>query len=258
MKRVVILSPHADDAVWSLGGVIRGWGKRFEVVIVTVFNAVPEQNAINAANTGKHQSWRYLPGSEIRHREDRRAAAALGAKLDAWPFVDAAMRWGANGFGYPAAKSLFGTIRPEDTPLTRDVADRLITYLRQDDIVVAPLALGGHVDHQIMRDIAAQLEHDVVYYQDLPYLAELSDPQVDIHRQKIARTLCSYDIGCDIREWQDAAQIYRSQVKRLFGRSAVFKDLLHRQSLRYGDQPVCRIWSRASTNLARDPSAASR
>jgi LmbE family N-acetylglucosaminyl deacetylase len=257
MSRTVVLSPHADDAVWSLGGVLGTWAGHGELVIITLFNAVPEGRARHAVRSDKGQSWRYLPSSEVRQREDQRAIATLGASLEDAPFVDAAMRYAGDGFLYPTMRSLFEDARPEDASQQR-VADLLASVLKSQDRVVAPLALGGHVDHRIVRDAARALPQQVLFYQDVPYVAKLPDRDAALHAGTVARDLRPDDVPCDLGAWQQAALIYRSQVKRLFGRADSLQDLLQRQAFRYGDHPVCRIWSNASTNLATDPSAASR
>lgn len=258
MSRVVILSPHADDAVWSLGGVLGGWASRSGVTVITVFNAVPDYRALDAQRRDKGHAWRYLPSAAVRHREDARAIAALGAGVQALPFIDAAMRYDTPDFDYPTVGSLFGPVRSADAPLRRHVSDALAACLEPGDQVVAPLGLGGHVDHLIVRDVAIGLSQDVVFYQDVPYIADLSDHDIQAHARTVAQDLWPCDIGCDPVGWQAAALMYRSQVKRLFGRATSFREMLHRQALRYGDQPVCRIWSKAATNLATDPSVASR
>lgn len=258
MSRVVILSPHADDAVWSLGGVLAGWASRTGVTVITVFNAEPDARALDALRSDKGNAWRYLPRAEVRHREDARAIAALGARVQVLPFVDAAMRYDTVGFDYPSMGSLFGPIRSADGPLRRRVSDALAASLEPGDWVVAPLGLGRHVDHRIVRDVAVDLSRDVIFYQDVPYSADLSDHDIQTHVRTVAPDLRPSDIGCDPAGWQAAALMYRSQVKRLFGRADKFRDLLHRQALRYGDPPVCRIWSRAATNLATVPFAASK
>lgn len=87
--RVVVLSPHLDDAVLSLGAAIaRAARAGADVTIVTVLAGDPASSA--AAGRWDARSGFASAGEAARHRreEDRRACAVLGAKPVWLPFGD--------------------------------------------------------------------------------------------------------------------------------------------------------------------------
>jgi LmbE family N-acetylglucosaminyl deacetylase len=87
--RLVVLSPHLDDAVLSLGGTIaRASRAGTEVTVVTVFAGDPE-------STAEAGEWDTMCGfstageaARERRREDARACEILGAVPEWLPFPD--------------------------------------------------------------------------------------------------------------------------------------------------------------------------
>ena len=258
MSRIVILSPHADDAIWSLGGAIPGLQSYGGVTVVTVFNAVPTDDALEVLAKLPAERWRYLPTSAIRQREDSKATFSVGSDVTCLPFVDAAIRLGKEGFRYLEISDLFGTIHPEDTGLVPLVQKGLQDILTGSDMIFAPLGLGGHVDHKIVREAAKGLPLDVTYYEEFPYAINGSDMEISRQAHEVSQNLKPYVLSCDLNIWQASASHYRSQVRRLFGNADMFKSQLSQYAHRYGAQPCCRIWSTASENLFADPSGASK
>jgi LmbE family N-acetylglucosaminyl deacetylase len=75
--------------------------------------------------------------------------------------------------GYEDAAALFGSVRSDDT-VASAVAQglgRLLAEVRPS-AVLAPLGIGGHVDHLIVRDAVVRLSgRRLRLWEDWPYLA---------------------------------------------------------------------------------------
>jgi LmbE family N-acetylglucosaminyl deacetylase len=162
------LSPHLDDAAFSCGGTLArlaasGW----RVVMATLFTAtVPDPAGFALAcqlDKGLGPEVDYMA---LRRAEDRDAAAALGT-VEALhlPLREAPHR------GYASAPELFAGPRPDDGvrgPLAAIVADLLAQ--ETPDLVLAPQAVGGHVDHVQLVTVLRQAPLGaVLWWRDFPY-----------------------------------------------------------------------------------------
>ncbi len=90
----------------------------------------------------------------------------------------------------------------------------LATILKVDDILVIPLTVGNHVDHQIVRIAAEQLERPLLYYADAPYVFNHPEKAIEVTRDLNSRL---YNFSPQsLVSWQDASQAYASQLDVLF------------------------------------------
>jgi LmbE family N-acetylglucosaminyl deacetylase len=168
MPTALALSPHLDDAAFSCGGTLaRLAGEGWRVVIATAFTrSVPNPQGFALAcqlDKGLGPEIDYMA---LRRAEDAAAAAVLGAEPLWLDFPEAPHR------GYGSARALFQEPRAEDgiAAELKPALDDLLAKARPD-LVLAPQALGGHVDHvQLVR---ALLELDirppVLWWRDTPY-----------------------------------------------------------------------------------------
>src|SRR3712207_4831866 len=173
MPLALALSPHLDDAAFSGGGTLTALAaERWEVVVATLFTASVE------APTGfalACQTDKGLPPDAdymaIRRAEDAEACRRLGAEPVWLPFREAPHR------SYDSAPALFGPLRSDDTAHL-DLAQALEPLLaeRRPDLLLAPQAVGGHVDHvQAVRALhLLRPAGPVLWWQDFPYLAKRS------------------------------------------------------------------------------------
>ena len=164
------LSPHLDDAAFSCGGTLArlartGW----RVVIATLFTrSVPNPAGFALAcqlDKGLGPEIDYMA---LRRDEDAVAATALGAEAEWLAFPEAPHR------GYGSAAALFSAPREADA-IVPALADAIIGLLRRHApaLVLAPQAVGGHVDHvQVVRALDdARPTAPVAWWRDYPYLA---------------------------------------------------------------------------------------
>jgi len=180
----IYLSPHLDDAVLSCGGRI--WqqvqaGER--VLVITAFAGDPSPGiSLSPFARELHVRWGSPVDAVARRRdEDLTALAYLGAEVAHWPYPDCIYRRGPYGrFLYVGEEALWGEVHPADGKLIEGLTSRLAALpVKQGGEAYAPLGVGHHVDHQILRRAADALRRirvgqALTYYEDFPYA---EDPQ---------------------------------------------------------------------------------
>jgi LmbE family N-acetylglucosaminyl deacetylase len=68
-----------------------------------------------------------------------------------------------------------GPLHPLEGPLLEQLGSALHSRLPTDAEIVVPLALGGHVDHRLVRQAAQGLGRRLWYYADVPYVLSRAD-----------------------------------------------------------------------------------
>jgi LmbE family N-acetylglucosaminyl deacetylase len=217
------ISPHLDDATLSCGGRI--WqqtqaGER--VLVVTIFAGAPALDApLSPFAQEMHARWGLADPVAARREEDAAALALLGAEGVYWSYVDYIYRQTAEGrFLCDGEEALFGEVHPAEDALIAELVDRL-RELAQEGTIYAPLAVGHHIDHQIVRRVMKGLA-GVIYYEDYPYAAkpgmleaalegeqwqaELVALSQEALETKIAAIVC-YGSQLTSLEWADAVDM---------------------------------------------------
>src|ERR1700690_264623 len=175
--RTIYFSPHLDDAVLSAGGWIYDQTQAgHSVEIWTFMCGFPEGTELTDFAKRLHKLWGTTSAEDtirVRRAEDQRAVALVGAKAVHFDFLDCIYRRGRDGeFLYRDA-----IIRPNpaEADLPAQIAQTMIAWLKPDDLVITQLAIGGHVDHIIMRSAAELLRRSLVWVADIPYLLNYPD-----------------------------------------------------------------------------------
>lgn len=165
--KILAVSPHLDDAAFSVGGTLAALaGGGHEVTVLTCFTAsIPDPAGFALAcqlDKGLPADVDYMA---LRRAEDAAAMAVLGATPVHLDLPEAPHR------GYGSATDLFAGVHDGDD-IWRSLVAALGGY--RADLWLAPQALGGHVDHlQVLRAVAA-LDRPVLWWRDCPYV--LRDP----------------------------------------------------------------------------------
>jgi LmbE family N-acetylglucosaminyl deacetylase len=217
--RQVVLSPHPDDAVWSVGGRIRWWvDAGMPTTVVTVFDG---DGAVGP------DPWRRVAEPVTRRREDAAAVADAGAERVSLGLLDAAVRADDGVPRYGSPLRLFGPAHRLDASLPEAVAEAVAATVGPEDVVVhAPLAAGRHVDHRLVRQAATLLAAQgvqVCFYEDFPYQLRPADH---------AGLRPAYE-PVDLPGWQHAAGLYHSQVAALFSSASAMADTLRERAVEY-------------------------
>ena len=215
----VYLSPHLDDAALSCGGMI--WkqvqaGQR--VVVINVFAGIPDYRRLSAFAQEKHAVWGSPKDVVVaRQAEDRAALTRLGAEVVDWDYLDAIYRLDEGRVLYPGEAGIFGEVDPADSALQDRIAADVEAVLDEtgDAVCFAPLAIGHHVDHQVVRDVGltlAERGRRVLFYEDFPYVWWEAGGSASALPGNWQPTIRSIDVEPKIA----AIACYQSQVPDLF------------------------------------------
>ena len=177
--RVVILSPHLDDAVLSCWSVLTGPAGAEVVNLFTAAGAAPHEGE---RLTGAGDS---AERARDRAAEDRAALALAGARPRNLDLLEHP-HWMA---GRRLRRRTFAR-------RLREVSRAAGPHLGRAAHVYAPAAIGGHPDHELVRELACALLRDgarVSFYADQPYcyaygwphwvVGEARDPYLDLDRE---------------------------------------------------------------------------
>ncbi len=214
--RWIYLSPHLDDVIFSVGGVIyEQVCEGTPVEIWTVMSGFPKTAVLSAFAKRLHARWGVDSAEDavrIRLEENEKAAQIIGAKTFYLNFVDSMYRLGADGaFLYERS---FGKLHRQDKDMPRQIANAIAQNLRSGDALVFPLALGGHVDHVVVNMASKFLDQSLFHYADIPYLFDA--PWI-VRWKTIGMTKVFQPISEDgLSHWLKSMQAYQSQIKSEF------------------------------------------
>jgi len=240
---LVVLSPHLDDAVLSCGGRLAATaaaGGRARVV--TVFAGDDPEKPANPLADELRGIWGFEPGRVVssRRAEDVEACRRLAVEAEHWPLPEAIYRTGArNAPLYPTLQSLYGNPSPEDEATTARIGASL-RELPAARLMLAPLGVGGHVDHQLVRAAAEASGLELAFYEEFPY-SEWKWFAVTRALGKRRRWREeALPLGPQLVERKrDAILAYRSQVPAMFRTEGRLGKQLRRAARRAGGE---RIW----------------
>jgi LmbE family N-acetylglucosaminyl deacetylase len=138
----LVISPHLDDAVLSVGGSIAAWSAAGErVVVATVCTDGPPLDAVTP-------SMRALADYAARRREDADACAAVGAEVRWLGHVERAFR---RPFLTTRACFTTRTLLDRSEFAERAALQESLAALDalEPDRILVPLGVGNHVDHVV-------------------------------------------------------------------------------------------------------------
>jgi hypothetical protein len=151
MEKVIFISPHLDDAVFSCAGLIQNLvQKSHDVEILTLFS-----------QSDLSQQTLYL----TRKEEDKKASQILGAHIQHLNFLDAPFR-------SDNPKMVFQSLDSEKQTLA--LVTKKLKEIFSDNssaLFYAPLGVGWHKDHLIAFEAAlSSIPHDRLrFYEEAPY-----------------------------------------------------------------------------------------
>jgi len=255
--RPVYLSPHLDDVALSCGGLIyRQARDGLRPLVITCFAGTPDYGALSEFAAEQHRRWgQPIDPMGQRQCEDVAAMTGLGAEYEHWEYLDCIYRRhaGSGEFLYASEEALFGSVRGRERELGDRLAVKLCAELSADRTLIhAPLAVGHHVDHQLVLQAALQLCSNgfrVRFYEDYPYAEDVQslNQALELWTSRLVpmvETLNEEDLKAKIA----AIRLYRSQIKVLFGDEASVPPRIESFALRlgagrgYGE----RYWERAA------------
>lgn len=189
MRKILLLSPHFDDAVLSAGQLLAG---RPDADVVTIFAGEPQEDTSTPYDLkcGFKSS---KDAVSARRQEDKNALALLGANPIHWDFPD----------------EQYGE-KVEDKDIRFAIRDQLAK--ENYEFVLAPLGL-GHPDHITIARIVRQMKINthVFFWEDMP----LRVVQPELVPPRLAKMRLTTLVGVGDGPMVDkirALSCYRSQI----------------------------------------------
>jgi LmbE family N-acetylglucosaminyl deacetylase len=205
--RIIAISPHLDDAAFSVGATLASLADAgHEVTVVTCFTrSMPEPTGFALACQTDKGLGPEVDYMAIRRAEDKAAMAVLGAAPLHFDLPEAPHR------GYSSATELFAGPHPGDE-VWRELASAL--HELSGDLWLAPQGLGGHVDHlQVLRTMVRSTR-PTLWWRDSPYV--LRDPAARPGRE-LPSGLSECELPQDRDHRADACACYVTQLGFQFG-----------------------------------------
>jgi len=236
----IFLSPHLDDVVLSCGLLLEkvaSLGK--EADVITIFTKASPPPLTKLASEFTQKSGYKNPHRlfEDRKLEDKKALKIFKAKYRHLDYVDAAFRKVDPLRGLPSTRYLSWLIpklvhvypkpkkqfsgqvsildRKLSNTLLKDLKKIVIKVKKTKTLILAPLGIGGHADHVIVRDISRRFGLPVLFWSDFPYNTHEEGMQKFFSEEK------GYKEFFKIKDSKAAKKIravrrYKSQVPVLF------------------------------------------
>jgi LmbE family N-acetylglucosaminyl deacetylase len=255
---VLILSPHLDDAAFSCGASIaRATDEGWPVVVVVFFAGLPQNGSLTPAARDYHELCGLGDDAiAVRIREDQAAMSVLSAQARHLGLLESLYRLRPDGT--PAYPRWTDINNPPDGPepeIIEAITDAIDDAIRSYDpnLILYPLAVGGHVDHLAVHAGALAAQERAAHipwfaYEDVPYvmypwyagwdtaLAEGWHPaEHDLGEHHWSRKLA-------------AIECYGSQIAAIFGKPSNWGDSLttYARGVSSGEGLVERFWRRSA------------
>jgi len=251
--RPVYLSPHLDDAVLSCGGLIYQQAQQgLQPLVITVFAGAAELRELSPFAQQQHSLWGLSADAVARRRcEDATALSFIGAEYEHWNYLDCIYRQHPQSgeFLYAREAALFGELHDVERVLIDELKRRLEMLFAMETILIyAPLAVGHHVDHQLVSGAALCLRRHgfhVRFYEDYPYADDPS--RLALALQQWTAQPHAYLQPLDapaVARKISAIGLYRSQLHMLFGREEAVDRRVRSYLLAVGGGQGCaeRYW----------------
>lgn len=169
-NKYIILSPHCDDAAFSLGASIID--SKFEnILILTIFS--------KSTCTANNLNNEIEEVTKMRKKEDQAffSSCKSEVELSYLDLLDAPIRLNIR------EEDVCSYIKMNSNKLLQnEIEHKIYNYLIDNSLILSPLGLGNHIDHLIVREIAFRLlkdNYNVGFYEDLPYAGTI--PTTEIH-----------------------------------------------------------------------------
>ncbi len=253
VERVVILSPHLDDAALSCGGLLHALRDKVSTLVVSI--SCGTVRVVAADGSCKVSSRKGHVSARTRRREDIAAMHSVNTGFVHLSFPDVIYRRSplTGGLIYRNARETWVAPRVDDMGHIEElflVLRRLCLDLGRI-LLLSPMGIGHHVDHQIAAQVALRMAAtnagaELLFYEDFPYVAnprvgrgDPDDPPQALHRlQRKPRQ--RFVVPVDTEAKMRLLQHYASQIGPLFGDEAGMRECITSQ--KFQEQPCEYYW----------------
>ncbi len=112
---------------------------------------------------------------------------------------------------YASETALNGRLHPGDTQVIHTIQEALKRSLQSNVVLVCPLGLGAHVDHQLTRLAVEGLGRTLWYYADFPYVLRRKALVEQLEQEGwVSQVFPISEQG--LVAWQDSVSAHGSQI----------------------------------------------
>ena len=245
MSTVAIISPHLDDGVLSCGELIRkNIINNIQTTLITIFTGTPLPNELSYAAKQYHSNCFLSDDAmEYRKQEDIKACDYLGCGYLHLNYYECLYRKDENGKSiYPDLSDIYHYEKADDRyceMLERDLS----VILNQYDKIYAPIGIGKHADHLLVRQAINRIliERQVFFYEEVPYIGY----EVESVRRFFSKNMTPSIKTFSDDEWEAKVQailFYRSQLHIMWKNEQERINQLKKVSYLYGSEHSLRLW----------------
>lgn len=226
----VYLSPHFDDVVLSCGGLLWEQANSGKVVkILTVCAGDPPTMQLSSFARQLHARWQTgLEAVAQRRSEDILSCEVLGVEHVHLDVPDCIYRQDRDGNPlYNSDDALFGALDTSDHFLVNNLVADISIHLTPGTQMVSPLAIGNHVDHQLVRMAAEKVGVKLRYYADYPYimnnpnnLSDYVNPTWQKEQYPVSKK--------GVKSWIDAVAAHKSQISSFWSGLSEMSEAINR------------------------------
>ncbi|HTD96425.1 MAG TPA: PIG-L family deacetylase [Edaphobacter sp.] len=185
--KIVLLSPHRDDAAFSLSLAITNWlAAGHTVTLLNVFTRSLHAPFSDADFVHENDRLSYVSAMRLREDElflQRLTDSLPRAAKSRIQLADLNLKDAPIRLRCPLEELSDTPVNPED-PAIEKIRKALARHAEAGTMqaLVLPLALGHHVDHLTVREAALPLTTTLpsAFYEDLPYAATYPSAAVDL------------------------------------------------------------------------------
>ena len=236
------LSPHLDDAALSCGGLI--WEQAHsgeEVSLWTICAGDPPLGPLSPFAESVHARWGTgRQASAARRAEDILSCAVLGAAFHHLSIPDCIYRRSPKTGEalYGSEEALFSPVHPEETPLVNKLKRQFLRVFKGVANVVCPLALGGHIDHRLVRAAAEKAGCSLWHYADYPYILKNEIPSSLLQTPGCEERL--FPVSNEgLSAWAASVAAHASQISTFWPDLTAMRAAIEKYCL---DQGGVRLW----------------
>ena len=210
----IYLSPHFDDIALSCGGLV--WEQTRsgdKVSIWTICAGRPPPEPFSSYAQSIHERWETSREAvSVRRAEDLLSSQRMGANPRYFSIPDAIYRRSPIDGSplYTSDSELFGNLSLEEAGLVDTLKGELQKALPQALELVCPMALGGHVDHRLVRSAVKGLSLRMWYYADYPYIGQIDESKLMINPEMHQKVFPVSEAGLNV--WVEAVTAHASQM----------------------------------------------
>lgn len=256
-ERVVVLSPHLDDAALSCGALLHALQGVSTIVVTLCSGNPPPLPGADGVTRAPPRRGHVSP--RIRRREDIAAMRSIQADFVHLSFPDAIYRRAPSGkLIYRNARERWVAPRADDALYIEELFQllRRVCLDLGSILLISPMGIGDHVDHQITARVALRLAEAgarLLFYEDFPYVADPHSGRGDadgpaqalarLRQQAVERFMVPVDVDAKMR----LLGHYGSQIAPLFGSLDAMRSALGVQVV---DGQPCEFYWRSAAHPA--------